>query len=128
MSAIETTAMAIDWYGRLTPWYTLIPPAMTEVTLRCCGPKISRARFVNTIATAKVVMNVIISKSIAFRRFISGCTDTSCVNVPNRNVTANANTMARTGFQPATTRMPHPTKLPIMTMEPCDMSRIRRVP
>ena len=80
------------------------------------------------MATAKVVMNVIISKSISCRRFISGCTDTSWVKVPSRNVAANASSMATIGLHPATTRTPHPTKLPIMTMEPCDMSRIRSAP
>ena len=36
------------------------------------GPKICRATFASTIATANVVMNVTISKSISPRRLISG--------------------------------------------------------
>ena len=80
------------------------------------------------MATANVVMNVTISKSISSRRFINGCTEISSVNVPRTNVTTNAASKATIGFHAATVRMPHPTKLPIMTIEPWDMSRIRSVP
>ena len=104
------------------------PPAMTGVTLRWNGPSSSRARLVSTIATAKVVMNVTISKSMALRRFISGCTDTSWVSAPRPNVAMNAARMASTGFQPATTSTAQPMKLPTMTIEPWDMSRMRSVP
>ena len=52
-------------------------PETTDLTFRWNGPKTSSATFVSTIATANVVMNVTISKSIALRRFISGCTETS---------------------------------------------------
>jgi hypothetical protein len=105
-----------------------MPPAMTGVTLRWNGPSTSSATFVITIATANVVMKVTISKSMALRRFISGCTDTSWVSAPSTNVAAKARIIAMTGFQPATTSTPQPMKLPTITIEPWDMSRIRSVP
>jgi len=80
------------------------------------------------MATANVVMNVTISKSIALRRLSSGCTETSCVSAPRMNVAMNAAMMASAGFQPATTRMPQAMKLPTITIEPWDMSKIRSVP
>ena len=105
-----------------------MPPAITGVTLRWYGPKICSATLVNTIATANVVMNVTISKSISLRRLVSGCTEMSWVNAPRTNVSRNAARMARMGFQCATTSTPQPTKLPIMTIEPWDMSRMRMAP
>ena len=112
----------------MTPWYTSIPPATTGVTLRWNGPRSSSARLVNTIATANVVMNVTISKSIAPRRFISGCTEISWVKTPRPKVAMKASRIASTGFQPATTSTAQPMKLPTMTIDPWDMSRIRSVP
>ena len=72
-------------------------------------------------------MKVIISKSSP-RRPSSGCTDTSCVITPSTNVAAKASTIAMTGLQPALVITAQPTKPPTITIEPCDMSRTRRIP
>lgn len=95
--------------------------------MRWRGPKNCRARFARTIATANVVMKVIISKSVP-RRPISGWTETTWVRTPKAKVTTNAARIARTGLSPALVITAQPTKPPIITIEPCDMSSTRRIP